>query len=187
MDWTLEANFAPIATCTIAATESPPGSGAVSGAGTQAVGATVTLTATAYGGFRFVDWTEGGAPVSTTASYTFVAGGDRTLVANFVARPGGLQRPGNANGDASVDISDPVTLLGFLFMGAPARLPCGDGGAADPANVTLLDWQPDGKIDISDGVAMLSFLFLGGSPHALGPQVDPSGCLAIAGCPDACP
>jgi hypothetical protein len=85
-----------------------------------------------------------------------------------------------------VDISDAVTTLGFLFLGSPGRLPCGDGSAADPANVGLLDWQPDGTIDLSDGVALLSFLFLGGQPHALVPQADAKGCVPIAGCPDSC-
>jgi hypothetical protein len=52
--------------------------------------------------------------------------------------------------------------------------------------VTLLDWQPDGAIDISDAVSMLGFLFLGGKPHALAPEVDPKGCVRIAGCADGC-
>jgi uncharacterized repeat protein (TIGR02543 family) len=39
--------------------------------------------ATANSGFTFVNWTESGSVVSTSASYTFTLNGDRTLVANF--------------------------------------------------------------------------------------------------------
>jgi len=94
-----------------------------------------------------------------------------------VPPPGGRQRPGDANGDGGLDISDAVATLGFLFLGSPKGLPCGDGSALDPANVRLLDWQPDGAIDISDAVATLSFLFLGTKPPALGTE-----CVRIAGC-----
>jgi uncharacterized repeat protein (TIGR02543 family) len=39
--------------------------------------------ATANSGYTFVNWTEGGNPVSTSSSYTFTVSGARTLVANF--------------------------------------------------------------------------------------------------------
>ncbi len=100
---------------------------------------------------------------------------------------GGLVLPGDANGDGTLDISDAVATLGFLFLGSPAGLPCGDGSATDPANVKLVDWQPDGTIDLSDGVAMLTFLFLGGDPHALAvPGAESTGCVRIVGCQDRC-
>ena len=47
-------------------------------------GASVTVTATPDDGYRFVNWTEGGDVVSTNASYTYNATGNRNLVANFV-------------------------------------------------------------------------------------------------------
>lgn len=50
----------------------------------------VTLTATANSGSTFVNWTEGGAPVSTDAGYTFTATSDRMLVAHFSSIPEGL-------------------------------------------------------------------------------------------------
>jgi hypothetical protein len=103
-----------------------------------------------------------------------------------VVQPGGLQLPGDANGDGGLDISDAVATLGFLFLGSPAKLPCGEGGATDPANLKLLDWQPDGTINISDAVAMLSFRFLGGRPHALAPEGDTNDCVRIVGCTDRC-
>jgi hypothetical protein len=100
---------------------------------------------------------------------------------------GGLRVPGDMNGDKGLDISDPVGLLSYLFLGSPPLLPCGDGSAALPANVSLLDWQEDGAIDISDAVSALTFLFLGGPAHALAiPGAETKGCATIGGCSDSC-
>ena len=67
----------------ITATANPTSGGTVSGAGTYNHGDQVTLTATANEGYTFVDWTENGVAVTTDASYSFMAIGDRDLVANF--------------------------------------------------------------------------------------------------------
>jgi len=100
---------------------------------------------------------------------------------------GGLQLPGNINGDGTIDISDAVATLGALFLGIPARFPCAAGNPDDPANVQLLDWQPDGRVDVSDAVSMLAFFFLGGPPHALSvPGEETRGCIRIIGCQDRC-
>ncbi len=79
---TLVANFVQI-TYTIATSASPVVGGTTSGGGTVANGASVTVVATPNAGYNFVNWTEGGSAVSATASYTFTAGANRTLVANF--------------------------------------------------------------------------------------------------------
>jgi uncharacterized repeat protein (TIGR02543 family) len=78
------ANF-ELNTYTITVTANPAAGGSVSGAGTYDHGQTCTLTATANTGYNFVNWIEGGSPVSTEAAYTFEVTGDRTLVANFTA------------------------------------------------------------------------------------------------------
>jgi hypothetical protein len=67
----------------ISLSPSPAGSGSVSGSGSFNCGTTVTVAATANAGYNFVNWTENGNVVSTSASYTFSANGNRTLVANF--------------------------------------------------------------------------------------------------------
>ena len=59
--------------------------GSVSGGGVFEEGTEVTVTATPEMGFRFVNWTEPGIPVSTNANYTFTVNKDRMLVANFVS------------------------------------------------------------------------------------------------------
>jgi hypothetical protein len=83
-----------------------------------------------------------------------------------------LFRRSDANGDAKVDISDPVATLGYLFSG-DSVLPCLDAA----------DSNDDGLIDISDPVATLSFLFQGhDSPPApwgepgVDPTADALGC-----------
>ena len=68
----------------IAASASPETGGTVSGAGTYEHGKSVTLIATPETGYSFINWTDAeGTPVSTDATYTFAAEGDRTLTANF--------------------------------------------------------------------------------------------------------
>lgn len=64
--------------------------------------------------------------------------------------------------------------------GTPARLPCGSGDAAHPANLRLLDGIDDGAIDLSDAVHAFAFPFLGGPTPAGG-----SRCLRLEGCPEA--
>ena len=46
-------------------------------------GETCVVTATPNADYYFVNWTENGTPVSTSASYSFTVTGDRDLVANF--------------------------------------------------------------------------------------------------------
>jgi hypothetical protein len=76
---------------------------------------------------------------------------DRDGVPDECAPPPLRFRRGNANADAAEDISDAITVLGFLFLGRPERLAC-DKAA---------DVNDDGSIDLSDAVALLNHLFLG--------------------------
>lgn len=73
----------PVATYTITVSASPAAGGTVSGGCSVGTGTSVTVTATANADYRFVKWTEGGKQVSTSASYTFSATSNRTLVAIF--------------------------------------------------------------------------------------------------------
>jgi hypothetical protein len=57
---------------------------------------------------------------------------------------------GDANGDKLVDISDPITILNYLFSGGTVS--CNAAADADGS----------GKVDITDGVSLLSFLFIQG-------------------------
>jgi hypothetical protein len=65
---------------------------------------------------------------------------------------------GDANGDGSVDLSDSVFKLGYLFI-----------GGATPVCLAAADFNADGSINISGAVSLLNALFLGGAavpvPH----------------------
>ena len=78
----LVANFA-INTYTIAVSIYPEVGGSVEGGGEYTHGESVTLTATATEGYKFVIWTEDGEEVTDTEVYTFIAEADRDLVASF--------------------------------------------------------------------------------------------------------
>jgi hypothetical protein len=60
---------------------------------------------------------------------------------------------GDANSDWTVDISDVVYLLNYLFVGGPAPEPFGAGDATC-----------DGVVDASDVVYLLNYLFVNGPP-----------------------
>jgi subtilisin family serine protease/subtilisin-like proprotein convertase family protein len=70
---------------TISTSASPPAGGTTSGGGVYNDGDTATVVATANSGYSFVNWTEGGTPVHSSASYSFTVTGHRDLVANFQA------------------------------------------------------------------------------------------------------
>ncbi|MFM7174493.1 MAG: InlB B-repeat-containing protein, partial [Caldilinea sp.] len=81
--WIRFQSSGPVNTHTILVSADPPAGGTVSGGGTVSHGTTATVTATANAGYAFVHWAEGGTPVSTSATYSFAATADRTLVATF--------------------------------------------------------------------------------------------------------
>lgn len=79
----------------ISANVAPAGAGTVTvnGSGTSATvtaNSDVTLTATANDGYRFTGWMENDQQVSTNATYTFNANGDRTLTAKFEKKVTGV-------------------------------------------------------------------------------------------------
>jgi hypothetical protein len=80
----LVANFSQ-ASYAIITSSSPSAGGSTSGGGTKTCGTIVTVLATPNGGYAFVNWTQLGTVVSTSASYTFTVTGGRTLVANFTS------------------------------------------------------------------------------------------------------
>ena len=94
---------------------------------------------------------------------------------------GGLQMPGDLNQDGSMDISDSIALLGHLFLGSPARLPCQEGTIDDPGNLGLLDVNGDNSLNLTDAIHSLAYLFMGGVPPLPGTE-----CIPIPGCPEAC-
>lgn len=74
---------------------SPSGAGSVSGGGDKIPGTSVTVTASANTGWKFVKWTnENGTEVSTNKSYTFTKASEReTLTAHFEFDPNAPSEP----------------------------------------------------------------------------------------------
>jgi len=68
---------------------SPAAGGSTTGSGAYNAGTSVTATATPNATFSFINWTENGAIVSTSAAYTFALNANRTLVANFASKTTG--------------------------------------------------------------------------------------------------
>jgi hypothetical protein len=68
----------------LSVTASPATYGAVSGAGTFTEGSSVIVNATPNGSHSFVNWTQNGKVVSTSASYMFnMPSANATLTARF--------------------------------------------------------------------------------------------------------
>jgi hypothetical protein len=139
-------SIAPVSTCvgkinlgsssnyTVTTASSPTVGGTTAGSGTYASGSSVTVTATANTGYSFVNWTESGSPVSTSATYTFSISANRNLVANFTAISTGIDEASNLNVFLSVYPNPVNDVLQFRIN---------DEGI-NQANVVLTDMQ--GKI-----------------------------------------
>jgi uncharacterized repeat protein (TIGR03803 family) len=98
-----------------------------------------------------------------------------------VFRLGAIEsEPSFLRGDGTVDISDAIATLGFLFLDEE-RFGCDDA----------CDTNDDGTLDLSDPMTTLGFLFLSDGTIAFpGPSVcgfdvtpDDPGCEAYAECP----
>ncbi len=114
----------------------------------------------------------GALPIDLHApSLTFSPDGERLVVSDAGNRgwlwvfnketppPPNRFRRGDASGTGTVDISDPILVLGFLFLVGGA-LACLDAADADDSGV----------VDISDAIYALAHLFLGGpAPAPPGP------------------
>ncbi len=88
-------------------------------------------------------------------------------------------RRGDVNVDGGTDVSDPVSILGFLFQGT-GDLPCHKSA----------DVNDDGDVDISDAIGLLGHLFLGASAPpppfrecGKDATADDLTCEAFAACP----
>ena len=93
----LVANFQAQPDFCISVSANPTNGGNVTGGGTYHQGQSCTVHATANNGYTFINWTEDGNHVSTSASYTFTVSNDRNLVANFVLSTQLIQFEWNSN------------------------------------------------------------------------------------------
>ena len=78
--------------CSVDLSVSPDNTGTTAGAGVYTNQTTATIIAAPNPGFAFANWSENGAVVSVSASYTFTNSLNQSLVANFVASPSPLMQ-----------------------------------------------------------------------------------------------
>ena len=87
-----------------------------------------------------------GENLSTPSGLVFVEGPESEIPLFVFVR-------GDVTGDGKIDLTDPVALLGFLFLGETPS-DCHDA----------LDTDDNGTLNIADAVMLLNFLFSGGAP-----------------------
>ncbi len=83
----LIAHFSNLPQWQIVTSTTPTAGGSTSGGGLVDDGSNTIVVATPNAGYSFVNWTEGGAAVSSSQSYSFAATANRTLTANFIVTP----------------------------------------------------------------------------------------------------
>ena len=116
---------------------------------------------------------ENGVAYSYSVSAVDAGGNESDGSAAVEATPetlGGSQRPGDFNQDSNIDLSDAISVFGYLFL-----------GRAEPDCPGGLDFNGDSALDLSDGIGVLNWLFQGGPGHSLG-----FDCVQVVDCQDAC-
>ena len=88
---------------------------------------------------------------------------------------------GDSNQDGTVNLSDAIHLVIFLFLGNIESLPCGDGSVEAAAKVSLLDPNGSQFVDIADALYNLVYMFGFGPAPGQGDE-----CMRIINCPDLC-
>ena len=94
----------------------------------------------------------------------------------------GFFKRGDSDGSGTIDLTDPIFVLRYLFMGGER-----------PACMDAADCDDSGALDLTDAVSALEFLFMGGArppdpgPSACGPDTTPAPDFAPCAYPeDAC-
>ena len=149
----------------IAVSSANPIAGTVSGGGKFNVGSTATVIATPAVGCIFVNWTENGTPVSTSAKYSFTVSSIRNLVANFIVLPT------DANATAET-----VSLYNYLLTSSNRGLlfgqhNCITKGITWTDSLQVSNLHSDIYSAVNDLPAVNSFDFIDGGASAILPAV----------------
>ena len=135
---------------TITASANPATAGTITGAGTYAKDASVTLEATPNAGYKFINWTVGGVEKSTDAKYSFTASADVTAIANFE-----LSDPEVPTYAISVSANDDamgtVTGAGDYTEGSPVTLT-----ATPKAGYRFVNWTVGSEVKSTEATYSLT-------------------------------
>jgi hypothetical protein len=119
----------------IKVSSNPPNAGEACCSGTHPFEEQITVKATPYDTYQFVNWTENGQPVSEKVDYDFTVTGDRDLVANFTLKK--YQITVEANPPEAGE----VTGGGIFEHGYPATV------SATPSNTCrFVNWTENSKV-----------------------------------------
>ncbi len=132
----------PTTTQTVTVAANPANAGTVTGGGSFAQGASVTVTATANSGYTFTNWTQNGTVQSSSANYSFTLATNRTLVANFNQFTYTVTASAGTNGSISPNGPQTVTTGGSITFTATAA-----------ANYQVNQWLVNGAVVQSGGSA----------------------------------
>lgn len=165
---------------TITATANNALMGSIVGSGEYYEGGTAMLTANAYPGFRFVNWTKEGVEVSTDATYLFTVTEDVELVANFEVI---LLDTENNEGiltklnDQTVDVAVYRSLTAGMYNTLCLPFDVDDFSGTPLENTTV--WQYNGATVKGDGTSKEIFLdfaevtsITAGEPYLVEPAED---------------
>jgi streptogramin lyase len=136
--------------------------------GNTVLGANPTISAATLASFGM--GTPGVYPLSLTVKDTLGAAGLAATTVTVLASPSGRILRGDSNGDARVNIADPIYGVQWLFLGG-AEPPCREAA----------DAQRDGRTDIADAIYVINHLFLGG-PAPPPPYPVCGSALLVLGC-----
>ncbi len=143
---------------------------------TNPTGVSTQVNFTAAGSYRYRLTVNDGQPSFNTATA-------QVAITVLPEDGGGITfRRGNANSDEQFDLTDPVTVLNYQFLGGPV-----------PACLDAADADDSGTLDLTDAVYSLNYQFLAG-PRPLAPGPDACGTDPTAddggvdlGCAVGCP
>jgi hypothetical protein len=127
----------------------------------------LTFTARSAPGYVFSQWEDFPSPRSPQLSPEITVNLDgmtlQTSLTAFFRKRAFLR--GDANEDFGTDISDALTILGYLFLGAAVHC------------LSAADVNDDGHVDIADPITLLNVLFMGSGripPPSMACSTDPT-------------
>lgn len=130
---------------------------------------------------RSFEWDFSARRSTITVAYRSSLGSTNYLNLDYIelVPVGPVFERGDADANGALDISDAISILGYLYLGQPKELSCAKSADADDS----------GTLQITDGVAVLRYLFLGDfafSPPAgecgRDPSEDDLGCESFPPC-----
>ena len=131
---------------TVSTSSNPTNGGTTSGAGTYELGQSVTIMATPYTNYSFINWTENGTQVSTDSNYEFTIISDRNLVANFSIIP-------------SLSVSPAFREVNSLSGSSEFTVLNTTGGTMSWSAVSNADWIniPDDTTGVNNGMINFNY------------------------------